>query len=940
VSVDNVPEDKKVALYIHRIFSLVPMRALALLPSLLIWSFCWPLHHVIGQVTSEANDQPVLNILDIYGCCNYLDLQDTNNNIGNGHSVSVSLTKCVNASSYTGPQKPAVAVVTYVTANILDYAAYSLLLLAAYAQQQNYLFRIYDEHISSIQLEFGDQRWNKVIILHDALQTWARDVEYIIWVDADLIFLDFGMKIDLIAHSYDWADILLSRDPKIDNGIMNSGCIVAKNNPWTIQFLMDWWVAFDRNEVMDQLVFDYLWYSRHGELSQHIALLAPDVINTNFPAWANQKPWNQVLHLAGGSTALRATIFRFGAGELCRVRTLNQEQQVLLPVHRLKRQLGITREFLVEIQQGGTLHTAMQHVLHSINDADRSLNSSSCGKMSIQQRKSTVKKVYGLINDALRVYSEELDYRHGNYRHSDGVETSEATAESNRRTRALYRDEGIIYSMKWVYSSMDAMITELLGIQCGSGTMKNVGDSGEPTCDLLANLPGLLSQLAFLVDLLQDVLDVGFNLAQMQDSSHELPILLADIHGKCEQLTSLASHSTSHSKRVLYYKFKYWEFVAMSHQQFGDSDSVSAEIQALKETYVVFLQMKASSTFGSGNGLKDPYREGANVLERLSILQCQIEDYESCLASVQAGMQLVEDVWSSEKILDCLQNNVSDCKQVRYRNIISFEKHSTNQPTRASDDSISQQHKQTSRLVETVGGPGTSDEIVVEHPEFFSRELHPHPIFDPGSSKVIPVSIAESMMRKLIIAMAACLDLCSAKANDEQSKDNYSKLHTLGAQGQPLESRDDVIMPVVTCFSAYKPQLRLYLRRALAITDYYSVDGTTGAAERHDGVFDAANIFKEKLHLLQNRISHMEKLVDLAQQSGVIERGDSTVHEENFNTVHEDDIILRRLTAERAGGDYITLSGESVADSSAPRHKEGSQLLDTKKIIRRKRRSV
>ena len=73
-----------------------------------------------------------------------------------------------------------------------------------------------------------------------------------------------------------------------------------KNSPWSYQFLQDWWgTAETREMATDQHAFSTLWIENQAELESYIALLDSDVLNSDFPAWKNQKHNDGVLHLAG-----------------------------------------------------------------------------------------------------------------------------------------------------------------------------------------------------------------------------------------------------------------------------------------------------------------------------------------------------------------------------------------------------------------------------------------------------------------------------------------------------------------------------------------------------------------------------------------------------------------------------------------------------------------
>jgi len=127
------------------------------------------------------------------------------------------------------------------------------------------------------------------------------DSLYYVWVDSDLIVLDLGMKLQDVVFNYSWADILICTDPEPDDiySIVNTGFIIVKNTAFSRSFLKRWWTSHDRSSGMDQHVFSSLWQSDYNNLSQSIALLAPDDLNTKRPATINHMPYNQIIHMVG-----------------------------------------------------------------------------------------------------------------------------------------------------------------------------------------------------------------------------------------------------------------------------------------------------------------------------------------------------------------------------------------------------------------------------------------------------------------------------------------------------------------------------------------------------------------------------------------------------------------------------------------------------------------
>ena len=90
-------------------------------------------------------------------------------------------------------------IVTYASRDIWSYAAYAMAMNAAYAEHHNYSLTILDE--TSGAFELGDARWNKVKILESALdpfEGWAQDLDFLVWIDADFVFLDFSFRLESV----------------------------------------------------------------------------------------------------------------------------------------------------------------------------------------------------------------------------------------------------------------------------------------------------------------------------------------------------------------------------------------------------------------------------------------------------------------------------------------------------------------------------------------------------------------------------------------------------------------------------------------------------------------------------------------------------------------------------------------------------------------------
>ena len=140
----------------------------------------------------------------------------------------LQLFKCVCEATRGASSSSKIGLVTYTTKNILGYSAYSLAINAAYAAHRVYRHKILTPE-DGAGYEPADERWNKVKILADALSptegAWSQHfdgVDYVVWMDADLVVVDFEFNVEDIVSQYPDKDILLSTDPH-PRGDLQSG---------------------------------------------------------------------------------------------------------------------------------------------------------------------------------------------------------------------------------------------------------------------------------------------------------------------------------------------------------------------------------------------------------------------------------------------------------------------------------------------------------------------------------------------------------------------------------------------------------------------------------------------------------------------------------------------------------------------------------------------
>lgn len=271
------------------------------MPSALIFLL---VHSCIALVACAS----IYNIHETMSCCKMSE--DT-----------AGLMHCIDNIDPAAPSdNTSIALVTYASDDILDYAAYSFAVNSAYAEHNGYEIFFMSPDTGS-NYEPRDQRWNRVKIIDDALNKvdgWLKDVDYVVWIDADLIFIDLDLSIKDLVAEYPEYDIIISAERHAETGVANTGSFIMRNSDWSRQFLQDWWNNFDRTLNHDQIFFDKLYKMRMPGIADHIKILPADKINSTPPPTIHQQPKNQVLHMMGQTKELRQKAFKQGFEEICR----------------------------------------------------------------------------------------------------------------------------------------------------------------------------------------------------------------------------------------------------------------------------------------------------------------------------------------------------------------------------------------------------------------------------------------------------------------------------------------------------------------------------------------------------------------------------------------------------------------------------------------------
>jgi hypothetical protein len=535
------------------------------------------------QVTLIPRDQPSpVYATDVFNCC---DKRDN----------PMQLYKCINDVNTRKYSR--VAVTTYVTENILEYASYSLFINALHTSHNNYTFRILTNK-NSPNYEVNDPRWNKVKIINVAMEEnigWASDSEYVVWLDADLAILDIGMDFAAIGDKYPNHDVFLSKDINNGGGIANTGFVMVRNTKWAMKFLDEWFNYGNRARMSDQIAL-LLLYESYDKIEQNkIKILNVDAINSNFPAWRNQKDYNQVLHLAGESNLYRDMVFQYATTQICDIYNSNINKMIY-NMKKIPRQLGLSQEKLYEIYSQLTdartielknIYEKTQKIVYGSDDFDNFL----------------------LID---KIHSETMNTL-------THAEISENTSPPTQEYYNLIRDV-----ILWCFTSMSNVAMKL-----GKDKPNNLRT----------------------IDYIRHSISTGFDLFArgFQGGDYEvymdaMDIVLSTIGNSLLPLFKSVALPTAggqydYTGKVKYYEFKYYSF----HGEYlNDLKEMDQALNEFRKGVNTWFELHEMGYYGIDYYALDPLKEGSRYILTFASRLCSLGFTEEGIPLLYRSVDLME----------------------------------------------------------------------------------------------------------------------------------------------------------------------------------------------------------------------------------------------------------------------------------------------------------
>ena len=196
---------------------------------------------------------------------NYENFLSTCCSIPESSSYTLDLLKCTDNSRigrYSSDES-SIAIITMATKAVKSFFKYSFFVNEAFCSMNDYKFFMFDDDSnSSFYNKNIPPKWNKIKLISDGFDRkngYARNYDYIMWIDADLIFTDFGFRIEDMIDKFPYADIIASEDIQEYSNVINSGSMIIKNTTCSRQFLKKWLIADDEHQT-EQERFNHIYH--------------------------------------------------------------------------------------------------------------------------------------------------------------------------------------------------------------------------------------------------------------------------------------------------------------------------------------------------------------------------------------------------------------------------------------------------------------------------------------------------------------------------------------------------------------------------------------------------------------------------------------------------------------------------------------------------------
>lgn len=231
------------------------------------------------------------------------------------------------------------------------HSTYALALNEMYAKHHGYTFKMLtgvNDLTATVQdsVSFHNpfRNWIAVNALRAALKSWAADYDYVVYLSADAVLLNFDLRLEKIAVKYKKANVVLVSGGT--EAMITTDFILVRNNFWTVDFLEDWWKFYmsdGKKGVRDADIFQKYYQSDEAEMKDNVAFIPEGTLISENPPLQRFKKANSILTMINQATHMKKAVFQHAHVQLCNAVEEAGEGKVQFPA-----QLGISKPVLLD----------------------------------------------------------------------------------------------------------------------------------------------------------------------------------------------------------------------------------------------------------------------------------------------------------------------------------------------------------------------------------------------------------------------------------------------------------------------------------------------------------------------------------------------------------------------------------------------------------------
>lgn len=204
-----------------------------------------------------------------------------------------------------------IAIVQIYDDNIKEYAEYSRLMNAMYANKHGYTYVCFEYDLVPVSISVY---YNKILAI-DSVFKDQRNFDWVLYLDSDAMITNFNYKIEDIINRHQGKDIIMASD---DNGA-NNGVILIKNSTTSSEFLQRCFTDrnFFHSKTPEQ---NAMLYHLERDYAEYLGVEPAHILNAYLEGYEDHiapkdkiRYWDDesfILHLMTLSSEDRCNIFR------------------------------------------------------------------------------------------------------------------------------------------------------------------------------------------------------------------------------------------------------------------------------------------------------------------------------------------------------------------------------------------------------------------------------------------------------------------------------------------------------------------------------------------------------------------------------------------------------------------------------------------------------